>query len=146
MTRRRPEVGIGAVVEHGGAILLIERATPPNQGLWAIPGGRLEFGETLQQAAEREIREETGIVIRAGEVIYTTEFLDYDAQGEVQYHYVILDLRGDYLSGEVSAGDDASAAAWVPFAQLDRLALTDSTSTALQQLFPNHYPTILSEA
>lgn len=132
----RPQVAVGAIVLKDDRILLVLRGNAPNANLWAIPGGRQRLGETLQQAAEREISEETGMVIRAGEVIYTTEFIERDASGKVDYHYVILDLEAEYLSGEPRAGDDALEARWVAFDELHQLAVNDSTRKALKQLFP----------
>ena len=95
-----PQIGVGAVVQRDGCVLLVRRGTAPYAHRWAIPGGRQRPGETLQQAAEREILEETGIRIRAGKLIYHTEYIEHDASGGVRYHYVILDLEGEYLDGE----------------------------------------------
>lgn len=136
----RPLVGVGAIVRRGDAILLVLRGKEPNAGRWAIPGGRQRLGESLQQAAEREILEETKIVVRAGEVIYTTEVIERDASGEVRYHYVILDLEAEYLSGEPKAGDDALEARWVTLSEVKQLPVTTSTVKALSTLFPDRFP------
>jgi 8-oxo-dGTP diphosphatase len=135
----RPQVGVGAIVLNGERILLVLRGNQPNAHQWAIPGGRQRLGESLQEAAEREIREETGVVIRAGEVIYTTEFIERDAAGVVGYHYVILDLAAEYLSGELCAGDDALEVRWVPFSELAQLPVNASTTRALQHLYPEQF-------
>jgi 8-oxo-dGTP diphosphatase len=108
----RPLVGVGAVVIRAGRILLVKRGKPPGEGLWAIPGGMLELGETLQNAAEREIREETGLVIRAGKPVHTFDVIQRDAVGGVLYHYVIVDLAAEYVSGEVRPADDVAEAGW----------------------------------
>ena len=134
MSEQGPQLGVGAIVRQGDALLLVRRGTPPHQGQWAIPGGRVQWGESLKAAVEREILEETAIRIRAQELIYSFEFIDS------QHHYVVLDFAAQYLQGEPVAGDDASAARWVPFAQMDQLALTPATHTALCELFPEHYP------
>ncbi len=131
-----PQVGVGAVVVEQGRVLLVQRGRPPGAGLWAIPGGRQRLGETLQQAAEREIREETGIAIRATKPIYTCEHIERDTDGTLRYHYVIVDLAADYVSGEPQAGDDASAACWVAWSELANLPLNATTRTALATLFP----------
>lgn len=131
-----PQVGVGAVVVHQGQVLLVQRGRPPGAGLWAIPGGRQRLGETLQQAAEREILEETGVIIRATTPIYTCEHIEHDAQGVLRYHYVIVDLAAEYVSGEPQAADDASAAAWVAWHDLAVQPLNASTRLALQTLFP----------
>lgn len=132
-----PVVGVGAIVRRGPTVLLVLRGTPPNQGLWAIPGGRLQLGETLQQGAEREIREETSVEIRAGQVVFTFEHIERDAAGALLFHYVVLDLAAEYLAGEPQAGDDAREARWIPFSELAQLPLNATTRHALQQLFPH---------
>ncbi|HEY0719739.1 MAG TPA: NUDIX hydrolase [Gammaproteobacteria bacterium] len=133
---RAPVVAVGAIVRRGDDILLVLRGTPPNENQWAIPGGRLHLGETLQQAAEREILEETGVLIKAGEVIYTFEHIVRDRDGNVQFHYVVLDLAAEYQSGEPQAGDDAREAGWIPLAQLAQWPVNSTTRQALCQLFP----------
>lgn len=131
-----PQVGVGAIVVHQGRVLLVQRGRPPGAGLWAIPGGRQRLGETLQQAAEREILEETGVTICATSPIYTCEHIERDEQGALRYHYVIVDLAAEYVSGEPQAGDDASAAAWVAWCELAALSLNGSSRIALKTLFP----------
>jgi ADP-ribose pyrophosphatase len=91
----RPVVGIGAVVVRDGKILLVQRGVAPSKGLWAIPGGALELGETLQQAAEREILEETGVTIRAREPVYAFDFFERDGAGRIRFHFVIVDVAAD---------------------------------------------------
>jgi 8-oxo-dGTP diphosphatase len=118
MTDRRreypdlPQVAVGAVVIHHGRVLLVKRGNPPADGEWAIPGGRVELGETLQQAAERELLEETGISVRAGEPVYAFDSIVRDDAGQIRFHYVIVDLWAEYVRGEVRVGDDALAAGW----------------------------------
>lgn len=130
-----PILGVGAVVFHKDAVLLVKRATPPNAGEWAIPGGKVKLGETLQQAAEREILEETGVHIRAGDVIYQFEIIKRDSHGTVQFHYIILDLAAIYLCGEPHAADDASEARWVTQDELRRLPANDITRKLLLEKF-----------
>ena len=109
----RPVVGIGAVVIRDGKVLLIRRGVAPGRGLWAVPGGSLELGETLQQGAEREILEETGITIRAREPIYAFDFFERDPDGRIRFHFVIVDLAADYIRGDVKGADDALEARWL---------------------------------
>lgn len=132
-----PVVAIGAIVPRDDDVLLVLRGTPPNENQWAIPGGRLQLGETLQQGAEREILEETGIRIKAGEVVFTFEHIERDTTGTVLFHYVVLDLVADYLSGEPQAGDDARDVRWIPLTQLEQWPVNSTTLQALRQLFPN---------
>jgi 8-oxo-dGTP diphosphatase len=135
-----PQLGCGAIVCRDESVLLVRRGKPPQAGKWAIPGGKVHAGESLRTAAEREILEETGIVIRAGEMVYQLEYIEHDEAGKLAFHYVVLDFAGEYLGGEPCAGDDAAAAAWVRFNKLAVLALTDSTRDALHTLFPEQFP------
>jgi 8-oxo-dGTP diphosphatase len=78
-----PRVGVGAVVIRDNKILLIKRGIAPSKGLWAIPGGNLELGETLREAAEREIMEETGVLIKAGDPVYAIPLCHYRPDGRL---------------------------------------------------------------
>ncbi len=149
MTARRrseypdaPRVGVGAVLVRDGRVLLVRRASPPNQGMWAIPGGRVELGETLQQAAERELREETGVIARAGEPVYAFDFIQRDETGRVRFHYVIVDLWMEYVSGEVHAGDDALEAGWKSAQEIATLPIHPATQELLEQVMALHSGTI----
>ncbi len=128
-----PRVGVGAVVTRDGRVLLVKRGKPPNQGLWAIPGGRVELGETLHQAAERELLEETGITVRAGSPIYTFDVILRDDDGRVRFHYVIVDMLADYISGEPRAGDDAQEVGWKTAREIDTLPIYSATLDLLKR-------------
>jgi 8-oxo-dGTP diphosphatase len=129
-----PRVGVGAVVQREDRILLVRRGAAPSMGLWSIPGGGLRIGETLQQGAEREILEETGIVIRAGAPIFTCDSFERDKEGRFRFHYVIVDMAADYLSGEVEAADDALEARWVSQTEILELSVTKTTLKLLTQI------------
>jgi 8-oxo-dGTP diphosphatase len=118
-----------------GRVLLVRRGHPPSEGLWAIPGGGVELGETLQEAAEREIMEETGLTIRAGDPVYTFDVILRDDAGRVQFHYVIVDLLAHYVSGELHSGDDARDARWVTSGELEKLPVNQTTLELLKKLF-----------
>jgi ADP-ribose pyrophosphatase len=122
-----PRVAVGAVVMYQARVLMVRRRDPPNQGLWAIPGGGLRLGESLQAAAEREIWEETGVRIRAGEPVYIFDVVHRDARGRVRFHYVITDLAAEYLEGEPRARDDAADAAWLSAEDIQRLPVNDTS-------------------
>lgn len=111
MSDPRPETCVGVAAVCNGRLLLIQRGRGAGVGAWSIPGGRVEFGETLEQAAQRELREETGI--EAGPLRY----LGHVERISAQWHYVIHDFVCEIDTAQQSllrAGDDASAARWVP--------------------------------
>lgn len=126
----RPEIAVGAVVIHQERLLLIERGRGPAKGQWSVPGGRVEWGETLAQAVEREVREETGLTVTCGPCIGWVERI-----GD-SYHYLILDFQATATdpADPLRAGDDASAAAWVPLADLGRVELV----AGLHQFLAEH--------
>lgn len=131
----QPIIAVGAVVFHDNQVLLVERKQPPNQGQWAIPGGKVLLGESLNAAAEREILEETGITIRAGKPVYTFELIEKDPNANVLYHYVIIDLLAEYISGQPEPADDVSAAAWVDQKSLNTLPVNQETRKLLREHF-----------
>jgi len=128
----KPRVAVGAVVFKEECVLLVRRGQAPAKDLWAIPGGSVEIGETLQEAAEREILEETGIQIRALKPIYTFDVIDRDAVGKVRFHYVIVDLAADYVMGEPVAGDDALEARWISAREINGLEVSAATLKLLK--------------
>jgi 8-oxo-dGTP diphosphatase len=129
-----PRVGVGAVVIKERTVLLVKRGHPPNEGAWAIPGGVVELGETLQEAAEREIKEETGLTVRAKAPIYTFDLIEKDSTGCLRFHYVIVDLIAEFVSGEVRAGDDAADARWFSARELDGVGVSDNTRKLLKEI------------
>jgi ADP-ribose pyrophosphatase len=102
--------------------------------MWAIPGGLIELGETLQDAAEREIKEETGISIRAGRPFHTFDLIRRDENGNVETHYIIVDLEADYLAGTPKADDDAIDARWIGPMELKNLEVTPTTLAMLKTI------------
>ena len=130
-----PRVAVGAVVFKENKVLLVLRGKPPAEKQWSIPGGCVELGETLQEAAEREIAEETGIVIQAKKPIYIFDVIERDEDGHIRFHYVIVDLAADYVSGEPRAGDDAVDVKWVSFKDLDNHNISDATRKLLAQCY-----------
>lgn len=128
----QPRVAVGAVVFKDDRVLLVRRGQPPSEGLWAIPGGAVELGETLQQAAEREVWEETGVRVVAGKPVYVFDVIKHDERNRVRYHYVIADLSARYLRGEPSARDDAADARWIAAEELDTLPVNATTLQLLR--------------
>ena len=131
----RPLVAVGAVVFKEDKVLLVLRGKPPAENSWTIPGGSVELGETLQEAAEREIREETGLFIQAREPVYTFDVIERDHKGEILFHYVIVDLEADYVSGELRPGDDAVDVCWASSQDLKSLNVSAATRKLLKQCY-----------
>jgi 8-oxo-dGTP diphosphatase len=129
-----PRVGVGAIVIHEGKVLLVKRGIEPSRGLWAIPGGKLNIGETLQECAAREIMEETGIAIKVGACIYVFDFFERDDQGKIKFHYVIIDFAANYICGEPKGADDADDARWLAPEELSSLPVAKNTLTALRKI------------
>lgn len=117
-----PRVAVGAVVIHDDKVLLVLRKQAPSKDMWAIPGGSVELGETLAEAASREVFEETGLTVETGEIVLTFESIQRDPEGRVQYHYVIVDLLAEPLDAHqpLRAADDVADAAWFSLAELER--------------------------
>ena len=126
---------MGAIVFKDKQVLLVRRGKPPARDLWAIPGGSVEIGETLQRAAEREIFEETGITIQALEPVFTFDYIERDEFGCARFHYVIVDLTADYVRGEPRAGDDAADARWVSSQEMATLKISSKTRQLLKERF-----------
>ncbi len=129
-----PRLAVGGVVIEGDRVLLVRRGKPPAFGEWAIPGGSVELGETLPQAVEREIREETGLIVKAGEICHTFEAVKRDDDGRVRFHYVIIDLTAEYLSGEPIPASDVTEAAWLTSEDLADRPVNATTIELLKKL------------
>lgn len=127
---RKPSIGVGAVVLRsapGGAeVLLIRRGKAPRAGEWSIPGGRQEWGETVREAAAREVMEETGVTVSRLRFLEVVDGISR-TDGVVTGHWTLVDFRADWAEGEPRAGDDAIDAKWVPVSELDRYGLWTET-------------------
>jgi 8-oxo-dGTP diphosphatase len=115
----RPFVAVGAAVCREGSVLIVQRGKAPSKGLWTVPGGAVDLGETMDQAAAREVREECGIQIKVGDVVGILDNIVRDEQGGVRYHYAIVDFAAQYVSGELEPSDELAGAAWVTPAEFD---------------------------
>src|SRR5216683_3596580 len=131
----RPIAGVGAVIINQGRVLLVKRGSPPMLGQWTIPGGVVELGETLRSAAEREAREETGLTVRAGEVIEVIDRILPGKDGRTQYHYVLVDFLCHVLEGELSAGSDAADVAWAAEDELEAFKLEKTAVEVILKAF-----------
>ena len=124
----RPLVGVGVAVVDQGRILLVQRGHEPNQGLWAVPGGKVELGESLTGAAVREVMEETGLSVEVGDVIWAGEHISEHG------HIVLIDFLGSVVGGDLAAADDADRAEWVPLDQAAEYPLTPTMHQLIEVL------------
>ena len=138
MTREYPDnplVGVGAVIVEGKRVLLIRRGQPPLLGEWSLPGGVLECGETLREAAVREAREETGLVVEPVDMLGVYERVIRSDDGRVRYHYVLIDFLCRPVEGDVKAGSDAADVQWFTRDELPPLNLAyDANDVVLKGL------------
>jgi 8-oxo-dGTP diphosphatase len=119
----RPIIAVLAVVLRRDGpdprALIVQRAQQPNAGRWGFPGGVLELGETVGEGAMRELLEETGIVATPAGVLNAHDAVSRDDEGRVQFHYVLIAVRGVWQSGDGIAGDDAADCAWASRADIE---------------------------
>jgi ADP-ribose pyrophosphatase YjhB (NUDIX family) len=138
----RPVVGIGGVIIDGGRTLLIRRGSEPLRGEWSIPGGTLELGETLEEGVARELLEETGLVVRVGELIEVFDRI-YAEDGKIaaqvqtkpRFHYVIVDYLCERIGGEARAGSDVTEVAFAAEEELANFHLTETATRILKKAF-----------
>jgi ADP-ribose pyrophosphatase YjhB (NUDIX family) len=121
-------VGVAAVVwNRDGQFLLIRRTKEPRRGQWSLPGGRLELGETLEEGARREVREETGLEVEILGLAGVAELIDDRAAGAEGLHYVLVDFSARVVSGVAVAASDAAEATWFDFRELADVPLWEET-------------------
>jgi 8-oxo-dGTP diphosphatase len=130
-----PLVGVGAIIIDSDRVALVKRGRAPLAGQWSIPGGLLEIGETLRACAEREVREETGLTVVIGELLGVFDRVVPDADGHIQYHYVLIDFLCRRTAGELSPADDAEDARWFSREELPALNLAAETLKVIRTGF-----------
>jgi len=117
----RPFASAAACVIRRNRILVIKRANPPSQGRWSVPGGVINLGETIQEAAEREVREECGIGVETGRIFNVENLIIPGESGRIRFHYIVSYLSASYLSGEARASSEALEVKWVTAKELIEL-------------------------
>jgi len=121
---KQPVVGVGAVIICNGKILLEKRKYEPGKGKWSIPGGLVELGETVEQTVIREVLEETGLEVEDPKPIDIVDNIVRDDNGDVKYHFVILDYFVKLKGGTLKAASDAEDLRWVKFKEVEKYDLT----------------------
>lgn len=134
----RPLVGAGALVHRRDTVLLVKRANPPAQGMWAIPGGLVELGESVQDAATREVEEETGLKVQVEGLLDVQTDIHRDRAGRLEYHYILVDYLAKPIGGTETLNSESSAYGWFTWKQTRRLQSTNGTKVVLDNYFRQH--------
>ena len=129
----RPLVGVGVVVWRGEQVLLVKRGKPPRKGEWGLPGGGQELGETVREAAVREVLEETGLTVRAEQVVTVVDSVSRDDSGRVQFHYTLVEIAAEYVDGEAVAADDVDAVRWAGLEDVNHLVNWEETRRVIRE-------------
>jgi ADP-ribose pyrophosphatase YjhB (NUDIX family) len=138
MQREFPEVplvGVGAIIIQDSRVLLVKRAHPPLQAQWSIPGGVLEVGELVREAAIREAREETGLIVEPEDLLGVYDRILRNVEQRVQYHYVLIDFLCRRVAGDLAAASDAAEVRWFRPEELLPLNLAEDTQDVIQKGF-----------
>jgi ADP-ribose pyrophosphatase YjhB (NUDIX family) len=131
-----PILAVSALVRNNDKVLLVRRGNPPSDGAWALPGGKVEPGERLADAAAREVKEETAVAVRDLRHLDVAEIIAHDPDGSLRGHYVIVVFAALADGAPPVPGGDAVEARWVPLAEAARLPLTADTARILSGLNP----------
>lgn len=132
--RRAPTPAVGIVCLRRDEVLLIRRGTPPRLGEWSLPGGRIEWGESAQTAALRELREETGVEAQMAGLVDVVDGIFRSREDDAVWaHYVLIDFAAHWISGDAIAGDDAAEALFASLADLDRYDLWPETARVIRE-------------
>ena len=129
----RPYVGVGVIVFRGKEVLLIKRNKEPSKGQWSIPGGRQTIGETAEEAAQRELLEETGVYVDRLLLVDVVDAIIPDAEGKIKFHYTLVDFMGHWYSGDSRAGDDAQEVRWVHLNEMSSYPLLEKTMNIIHK-------------
>jgi 8-oxo-dGTP diphosphatase len=138
MKREFPEVplvGVGAIIIEDARVVLVKRGHAPLQAEWSIPGGVLELGELVREAAVREAREETGFTVEPGELLGVYDRILRNPEQRVQYHYVLIDFLCRRIAGDLAAASDAAEVRWFTREELPGLKLAEDTLDVIRKGF-----------
>lgn len=133
MAARKPVTGASIFVVQDNRALIVKRGKEPSKGLWALPGGSQEFGETLEQAALRELTEETGLIGESASFLTLLEPMRFDDEGNTVSHYVLAVFLCTQAAGVLKAGDDAEEARWVSLAELGQYEFTRNAEALIRE-------------
>lgn len=127
----RPIVAVGVAVCRGEQVLIARRGRAPSKGVWTVPGGCVQLGERMADAAAREVREECGIEVLVGDAVDALDNVVRDEQGRIRFHFAIVDFAARYVSGKLQPNDELMDAAWVTPDQFDAYRVPDKARRVL---------------
>jgi 8-oxo-dGTP diphosphatase len=131
----RPFVAVSAAIIRNGRVLIVQRAQPPMRGVFTLPGGVVEAGETLQQALVREIDEEVGMAIEPVMLAGHREVIARDAEGRVERHFIILAFAARWISGEPKLNHELAEARWMRPEEITALKTTEGLGEIIAAAF-----------
>jgi len=127
-----PIPAVGIVILDGDRVLLIQRANEPGRGQWSVPGGAIELGETIQEAARREAREECGLEVEVGDVLSLYDLIQREG-GRIRFHYLLIHLAARHQGGQPRPASDALAVGWFTAEQLDGLEMPERVRQVIRE-------------
>ncbi len=133
-----PRVGVGVAIVDGHRLLMVKRAQEPKRGSWSLPGGMVELGETVREAARREVREECGIEVELTRLLDVVDFIHRDRRGRIRFHYVLVDFLGQARTKILCPGGDVEDAQWFHYDDLGGLDMPDLTREFIRQHLLGH--------
>ena len=131
---KHPLVGVGAIIKKDDAVLLVKRKYEPGKGLWSIPGGLVELGETVQEAVKREVKEETGLEVEVVKLIDVVDNIIRDEQNRIKFHYILIDFLVSIKGGKCEPTSDASEIKWFKSYELTNYSVTNTAINLLKKI------------
>ena len=135
----RPIAGVGVIIYDEGRVLIIKRAFDPSANRWSIPGGAVELGEKVKDAAKREVCEELGLEVEIKGVVEVLDNIIYEGE-KIKYHFVLIDFWAELLGGSLILNPECLDAQWVSRDELDLYDLTRGARKAIEKVFQIHEP------
>ncbi|MGQ9679242.1 MAG: NUDIX hydrolase [Candidatus Bathyarchaeia archaeon] len=138
MSREYPELpipGVAAVIISNDAILLVKRGHEPSKGVWGLPGGVVELGETIEEAVRREVKEETGVEVSPVRLLTVLDSITKDKSGRIRYHYILFEFLCKFLRGELKAYSDVQDAMWVSLSSLGAVDIMPWTRKFIDKIY-----------
>jgi 8-oxo-dGTP diphosphatase len=140
MNRTYPETpipAVGVILYDKGKVLIIKRAFEPSANRWSIPGGAVEVGESVREAARREVKEELGLDVDIRDVVEVLDNIVYEGD-RIKYHYVLIDFWAEVQGGTLQPNRECLDVQWVYESELDAIDLTQGARIAIQKVFDFH--------